>query len=67
MTIIDVLLNPYVLIPLIIWEVFWKGWGLWVAGNKKEKIWFVVLLLISTAGILGIYYLYTRKAFKRKK
>ncbi len=49
------------LIIAILWTLFWDGWALWVAGNKKEKGWFVVLFLVHTLGKLDIYYLHTRK------
>lgn len=44
----------------VVWSVFWKGWATWVAGNRKEKIWFIVLFLLNTLGILDIIYLLTR-------
>ena len=45
------------LIPLLIWTIFWKGLGLWKAGNHKQKYWFIAILVLSTAGILPIVYL----------
>lgn len=44
--------------PVIIWSVIWKGLALWKAARLESKIWFVVLLLVNTAGILEILYLY---------
>lgn len=58
------LFQPYVLFPLIIWSLFWKGLALWRAGARKEKTWFIVLFLVNTAGILEIIYLLTRKKIK---
>jgi hypothetical protein len=47
------------LMPLLaIWSIFWKGWALWIAARKCHKIWFVVLLVVNTAGILEILYIY---------
>jgi hypothetical protein len=43
---------------LIVWSVAWKGLALWRAAHKESKIWFVVLLLVNTVGILDILYLY---------
>lgn len=49
------------ILPLIVllaaWSLVWKGLALWHAARKKEYGWFVVLLLINTAGILEIIYL----------
>ena len=45
-----------------IWTLIWKGLALWNAGRNNQKIWFVVLLVVNTIGILEILYL----AFGRK-
>ena len=52
---------PQVLFPLLVWSAFWKGIALWTAGTRKEKVWFIVLFLVNTIGILEIIYLLTRK------
>ena len=47
------------LLPLVgIWTVIWKGLALWRAASNRSKVWFVVLLLVNTFGILEILYLY---------
>ncbi len=43
---------------LIIWEIAWKGWALWIAARKTQKVWFVVLLIVNTIGILEIFYIF---------
>ncbi len=43
---------------LIAWSLVWKGLALWKSAQRKEKWWFVVLLVINTVGILEILYLY---------
>ena len=43
---------------ILIWSLFWKGWALWIAARKCHKIWFVVLLVVNTVGILEILYIY---------
>jgi len=62
---LEFLLQPYVLIPLIVWSALWKGWALWIAGNRKEKVWFIIFFLVNTVGILEIIYIFTRKKKKR--
>ena len=54
---------PIVIGILVIWSSFWKLCALWKAAQKKEKKWFILIGIINSAGILGIYYLYTRKGF----
>ena len=46
------------LIVLVLWTLIWKGMALWKAAQEKSKVWFVVLLVINTVGILDILYLY---------
>ena len=43
---------------IAIWSLIWKGMALWKAGREGSKVWFVVLLLVNTIGILDILYLY---------
>lgn len=70
MSMIEFILTPWfwMLIGiLIIWSIFWKAWGLWRAGNRKDKGWFIVLFVLNTAGILPIIYLYLTKKKKKTK
>jgi len=55
----------WVMIPLLVWEVVWKGIALWKSSRNAQKGWFVALLIVNSMGILPIIYL----AFfqKRKK
>jgi hypothetical protein len=55
-----------VILVAIIWSIIWKARALWVAGNRKEKIWFIILFFVNTLGILDIAYLLTRKEKKQK-
>ena len=52
------------LIPLIIWSVIWKGLALWKSARNNQLAWFVVMLVLNTAGILEIVYLLF---FQKKK
>ena len=45
-------------VALMLWSLVWKGMALWHAARKGDKVWFVVLLVVNTAGILDILYLY---------
>ena len=49
---------------LIIWSTIWKGLALWKAAKNDSLKWFVVLLVVNTAGILEILYIYI---FSKKK
>lgn len=49
---------------VLLWTLAWKGMALWKAAQEKNKVWFVVLLVVNTVGILDILYLYV---FSKKK
>lgn len=59
----------FLLIPFLFWSLFWKGWALWKAAKNDSKVWFVVLLLVNTLGILEILYIFVfgEKVKKTKK
>jgi len=48
----------------VVWEMAWKGVALWRAGRNTHLVWFIVLLIFNTLGILPIIYIF---AFSRKK
>jgi methionyl-tRNA synthetase len=58
-----VTISPFVIVPVAIWSVVWKGLALWRAARLQQKGWFIALLVINTLGILEILYIYiiTRK------
>jgi len=49
--------NPWVILLAAAWTLPWKGIALWKAANLKSKVWFIVLLLVNTVGILEILYI----------
>ncbi len=55
------------MIPLLLWSLFWKGLALWHAGRKAQPWWFVILLVVNTAGILEIVYLFLVLKIKLEK
>ncbi len=46
------------LILLAAWSIFWKGLALWHSAKRGQPWWFVIFLIINTAGILEIIYLF---------
>lgn len=59
--------NKGVFILLVVWTMVWKGLALWKAGRKNDMLWFVILFLVSTVGILDIIYYYHISKRKRKE
>lgn len=57
------------LILLAAWSLVWKGIALWKCGRHNQLVWFIVLLILNTAGILPIIYLlfFQKKEQKKKK
>ncbi|MFC1612566.1 DUF5652 family protein [Patescibacteria group bacterium] len=53
---------PILLVAL--WTLPWKGVALWKAAKNSHKIWFVILLIVNTVGLLEIIYIF---AFSKKK
>lgn len=57
--------SPY--FPLLLaWSLIWKGLALWRAAGQKEKVWFVVLFVVNTFGILDIIYLLLTRSEKEE-
>lgn len=57
--------------PVLVWSLVWKGWALWKAARAENKLWFVILLVVNTVGILDILYIFVfskspKKPSKRK-
>lgn len=42
----------------LLWSLFWKGFALWKAARRGDSLWFVIILIINSVGILEILYLY---------
>lgn len=61
-------INPsagVIFILIALWDLFWKGQGLWYAAKKGQTYWFVAMLILNTAGILPLLYLYVFGGKKR--
>ena len=50
--------QPGLLLPIILWSIFWKGWALWKSASKRHLPWFIILLLFNTVGLLEIAYIF---------
>jgi hypothetical protein len=50
-------LAPIILL-FVLWSIVLKGLALWHAARRGEQWWFIALLVINTAGILEIIYLF---------
>ena len=56
---------PKWLLGLILaWSLFWKGLAMWKSAHKNSPIWFIIILVTNTIGILEILYLYVFSEIK---
>jgi len=64
-------LENYILFLIfVVWTTIWKGIALWKAARLSHKKWFIAILILNTAGILDILYIYffsERKIKNNKK
>lgn len=51
---------------LFIWSVTWKLLGLWRAARNGSAVWFIVLALFNTVGILEILYIFVFSEMNKK-
>lgn len=56
-----------VVLVLVVWSLVWKGLALWHAARRGEKVWYVVLLVLNTAGILEIVYLFAVAKIQKRE
>ncbi len=35
-----------------------KGWAMWLAAQRRERVWFVVFLISNTMGVVELIYIY---------
>ena len=50
-----------VILALVFWEIYWTVKACWLAARNNDKGWFIAMLLLNTAGILPIIYLFLKK------
>ena len=56
----ETIFSPAIIVVIIIaaiFELVMKGIALWKAAKLDQSSWFIVLLLVNTAGILPLIYL----------
>lgn len=56
--------NTWLIVLLGLWTLPWVGVALWKSARKGDKLWFVILLITNTVGILEILYIFI---FSKKK
>ena len=54
----EILSRPEVYLILVVWSLIWKGIALWQSATKRHLVWFMILLVVNTLGILEILYIF---------
>ena len=60
-----ILSNQPLFLLILVWSLIWKGLALWRAARRQEKVWYVILLVLNTAGIAEIIYLLVTREKKK--
>ena len=53
----------WALVLLMTWAIAWKGVALWKSARQSQPVWFVILLVVNTLGILEILYIFVFSRF----
>ena len=53
-------------LPVVAWFILWKGIALWRAAQRNRLDWYTLLLVVNTAGILEIVYIFAIAPRQRK-
>jgi len=59
-------ISIWIILLVSAWEAVWKFIAMWKAAKKESVIWFIVLGIINTVGILPILYIYVFSKMGRK-
>ncbi len=51
-------LPVWAMMVVLIWSLIWKGLALWKSARQKQPVWFVILLVVNTMGLLEILYIF---------
>ncbi len=57
----------FAMILLVTWSLIWKGWALWRAARNTHKAWYIIMLILNTAGILEIIYIFAFSNYGKNK
>jgi hypothetical protein len=66
----EIINNPgmfALILVLAAWTLVWKGIALWKSARAGSKVWFVVLLIVNSVGILEILYIYVFSKMGKKE
>jgi len=60
-------ISMFLLVVMLIWSSVWKLLALWKSARKNSPVWFIILGVANTMGILEILYLFVFSECCKKK
>lgn len=60
-------ISLWLLVILFIWSGIWKIIALWKSARNNSLVWFIVIALTNTIGILPILYIFVFSKLKKSK
>jgi hypothetical protein len=57
-------ISVWLIVVMIVWSASWKLVALWKSARKGSVVWFVLLAVINTVGILPILYIFVFSKMK---
>jgi methionyl-tRNA synthetase len=59
--------HAWIILLLVIWLLPWKAIALWKSARRKDYVWFIILTLVNTVGLLEIIYIFLISKNKPEK
>ena len=59
--------SVWLLVVIVAWSLIWKLLGMWKSARKGSVIWFIILALFNTVGVLPILYIFIFSKIKFSK
>jgi len=59
-------MNVWLFSIILLWSLVWKLFAFWKSARRGDKIWFIVLAVVNTVGILEILYIFVFSKMKKK-
>lgn len=60
-------ISVWLLVVILVWSFVWKLLALWKSARKNHLVWFIVMGLVNTLGILEILYIYVFSDMAKSK
>lgn len=59
-------MSVWLLAIILIWGLVWKLLALWKSARKNDLVWFILIAVLNTVGVLPILYIFVFSKLKHK-